>query len=143
MANLAFGGIPKVQLDCYDLENKVYTPTCDLQKRYENLFPGAEIWHIVGGDIVAGGRNNNSEIHRIWHRGCEIWQNLNFTVIVRPGYDVLPEDMPPHSELIEIKDHYGSATMVRSHFAQGEPIDDLVPPNIEKYIREHKLYLEH
>jgi len=142
MAQIAFAGIPKVQLDCFDLENKVYTPTYYLQQRYERLFPNAQIWHVVGGDIVAGGRKCESEIHRIWHRGSEIWHDLNFTVIARPDYDVGPEDLPSHSELIEIKEIYGSGTMVRTLIRQGGSIDELVPPNIVHYIQEHRLYLE-
>jgi len=142
MARIAFESIPRIQLDCFDLENKVYTPTYYLQQRYENLFPEAQIWHIVGGDIIIGGKSNQSEIHRVWHRGYEIWQNLNFTVIVRPDYDVAPEDLPPHSELIEIKYIHGSGTMVRSRIANGESVDELVPSNVIKYIQEHRLYLE-
>lgn len=142
MAVTAFDGIPKLQLDCFDLINKVYTSTYDLQKRYENLFPGAQIWHIVGGDIIAGGRHQDSEIHRVWNRGKEVWQKLNFTVITRPGYEVEPEDMPPSAELIEIEGIYGSGTLVRSRIAHGESIDDLVPPAIIKYIQDHKLYSE-
>ena len=142
MADTVFGGIPKVQLDCFDLINKVYTPTHDLQKRYENLFPSAQIWHIVGGDIVAGGRRQDSEIHRVWHRGNDIWREFNFTIITRPGYKVEPEDMPPHAELIRIEGIFGSGTMVRLRIARGESLDGLVPPNIIKYIQEHKLYLE-
>jgi len=142
MARLAFEGIPKVEIDYLDLDNKIYTPTYYLQKRYENIFPDAEIWHIVGGDIIIGGRNGTSEIHQVWHRGSEIWQSLNFTVIVRPGYEVEPEDMPPHSESVEIKYILGSGTMVRSRILHGESIDEFVAPNIIKYIQKHKLYLE-
>jgi nicotinate-nucleotide adenylyltransferase len=142
MAELAFGGVPKVELDCFDLENKVYTPTYLLQERYEKMFPGAQIWHIVGGDIIVGGRSNDSEIHRVWNRGAQIWQNLNFTVVIRPDYRIGPEDLPPHSELVEIKQIYGSGTMVRQRIAQGESIDGLVPQPVAKYIKEHRLYLD-
>lgn len=142
MVKMVFEGLPKVQLDCFDLINQVYTPTYYLQKRYESLFPEAQIWHIVGGDIVTGGRRKDSEIHRVWHQGNEIWQNLNFTVIARPDYDIGTEDLPPHSELIEITGIYGSGTLVRSRISCGEPIDGLVPSNVINYIKKHKLYLE-
>jgi NAD+ kinase len=141
MAELAFAKIPKVELDCYDLNNKVYTPTYYLQQRYERLFLGSVIWHVIGGDIVVGGRNGNSEIHRVWHCGSEIWQKFNFTVIVRPGYEVAPSDLPPHSELIEIQEIFGSGTMVRSRIARGESIDELVPLKVAEYIQAYNLYV--
>lgn len=141
MAKLAFGNMPKVHLDCFDLISKDYTPTYYLQERYEKLFPGAQIWHIVGGDIIAGGRRKDSEIHRVWHRGEDVWRELNFTIITRPGYEVESEDLPPHAELIEIEGIYGSGTMVRSRIARGESIDDFVPSNVIKYIQENQLYL--
>jgi len=50
--------------------------------------------------------------------------------------------MPPSAELIEIKGIYGSGTMVRSRIARGESIDDLVAPDIIKYIQKNRLYLE-
>lgn len=140
LVGIAFGGIPKVEINSADLEFKIYTPTYSLQKLYERRFPDAEIWHIVGGDIVVGGRNQESEIHRTWYKGEEVWRTLNFTVIARPGYELDPKDMPPHSELIEIEGIYGSGTMVRERIANGEPIDDLVPQNIAKYIQENSLY---
>lgn len=141
MIKMAFEGMAKVEIDLYDLENNVYTPTYLLQERYAKLFPNAEIWHFVGGDIVTGGRNEKSEIHHVWEKGNEIWQNLNFLVIHRPGYKVEPEDMPPFSEFIEIKNFYGSGTMIRKRIKAGEPINDLVIPEIAEYIKKHKLYL--
>jgi len=140
MAKIAFGGIPRIELDCYDLENKVYTPTYYLQQRYEKLFPQAQLWHIVGGDIIAGGKRKESEIHRVWHRGEEVWQKLNFTIVMRPGYELEPEDLPPHAELIEVEGIFGSGTMVRARIARGESVANLVPLDIAKYIQQYNLY---
>jgi len=141
MIKMAFGKLSKIQLDLFDLKNDIYTPTYLLHKRFEEKFRGSEIWHVVGGDIITGGRDKNSEIHRIWDYGEEIWHSLNFTVIVRPGYIVETEDMPPSSELIEIQDLFGSGTMIRSRIARGESLDELLIPEIKNYIQKHKLYL--
>ena len=33
-----------------------------------------------------------------------------------------------------------SATQIRQMIAEGKPVDDLVPPEVNRYIREHGLY---
>lgn len=140
IAKLAFDGVDKVRVDLFDLDSGTFTPTWKLQEIYQEQFPDAQIWHVVGGDIITGGRDSNSEIHKIWDKGNEIWGSLNFAVIARPGYRVEKQDMPPSSELIEIERIVGSATMIRERIANGKPIDDLVTPAVANYINKNHLY---
>jgi nicotinate (nicotinamide) nucleotide adenylyltransferase len=142
MVKLAFGEFfeGKMEIDFYDLENNIFTPTYLLESRYQNRFPDSQIWHVVGGDIIAGGRDKNSEIHWVWQQGEKIWQEFHFVIIVRPGYQLASEDMPPLSELIEIKNLFGSGTMIREHTQKGEPIDELAVPKVKDYIFRNKLY---
>ena len=140
MVKIVFLGLSKVELDLNDLENDVFTSTYLLQKRYEKLFPNAEIWHVIGEDITAGGYNLDSEIHRSWDHGYEIWQKLNFIVIVRPGYGAQPKDMPPSSRIIELEKIMGSGTLVRRRIENGRSIDDLVDSEVVKLIQRYKLY---
>lgn len=140
MVKIAFGNLKKVFIDFYDFENNVYTPTYLLQKRYEERFPDTEIWHLIGEDIISGGRIGLSEIHRVWDFGEKIWNSLNFLVVVRPGYNAKSEDMPPHSKILEIGDIICSGTRIRKRISDNEMISDLVEQYIERYIKENKLY---
>lgn len=140
MVKIAFKDLPKVTFDFYDLENDIFTPTYLLQERYKKLFPDAEIWHLVGEDIIAGGCNGKSEIHQIWDQGPRIWQDLNFLVVVRPGYGARYEDFPPHAEIIEIGYIIGSGTLIRKYTENNRSIDGLVEPEIKEYIKKNKLY---
>lgn len=140
MVEAVFADLARVEIDCYDLKNDVFTPTYLLQERYEKFFPNSQIWHVIGEDIIAGGHNLNSEIHRSWDHGNEIWNKLNFLVIVRPGYGARPEDMPPSSKIVELEKIMGSGTLIRSRIENGEPIDDLVDPEVIKIIRKYGLY---
>lgn len=140
MVKIAFKDVPKIEFDFYDLENNVFTPTYLLEDRYKKRFPTAQIWHVIGEDIIAGGSNKNSEIHRIWDHGNEIWGNLNFLVIRRPGYDAKREDLPPKAKVIEIGDIIGSGTLIRNRIENNRPIHDLVEPEIEEYIKANRLY---
>lgn len=141
LAEAAFGKLARIEIDYHDLENNSYTPTYYLQERYVEKFPGAELWHAVGTDIIVGGGAGNSEIHRIWNHGTLIWGKLNWAVVYRPGCEVTEKDMPPHSlGPIVIRNLVGSGTMVRQRIAKGEPISYLVIPEVETYIKKFDLY---
>ncbi len=140
MVKAAFEGIENVKIDLYDLENGVYTPTYLLEERYKKLFPNDEIWHVVGEDIIAGGCWNESEIHQFWDHGNEIWNKLNFLVIVRPGYGAEKEDLPPKAVIMEIKPIMGSGTLIRERLKNGKDINNLVDSKVVEIIKKYKLY---
>lgn len=135
-----FAKLPKIELDFFDLDNNTYTPTYLLDERYKEQFPNQQIWHIVGGDIITGGREQKSEIHRVWQQGPQIWQELKFLVLTRPGYLVEKEDLPPQAQVLQIDSLFGSGSLIRERIAKDEPIDDLVTSYVEDYIKEFKLY---
>ena len=141
LVRLGFANLPpNIEVDYYDLDNNVYTPTYFLQQRYEELFPDTELWHAVGGDLVSDGANRNSEIQRLWTYGPIIWQSLKFVVIVRHGYTVTEADHPPRSHIIEVPEIFGSGTMIRNLIVRGEPFEHLVLPEVAAYIKEYRLF---
>ncbi|OGN10447.1 MAG: hypothetical protein A3J46_04955 [Candidatus Yanofskybacteria bacterium RIFCSPHIGHO2_02_FULL_41_11] len=140
MVSLAFGQVPNTEIDFYDLDNETFTPTWLLDKKYKDKFPDSKIWHAIGGDLVAGGKNGESEIQRIWQKGNEIWNQLNWIIIDHPLLPVNSEDLPPNGKIVEISGFSGRSTDVRNRVAAGQPITELVPPEIEKYILKKGLY---
>lgn len=140
MVKLAFSGISGATFDFDDLDYHVYRPTYELQSKYEEYFPHDQIWHTIGADLVVGGGDGKSEIQKIWDKGEEIWHTLHFLIILRPGYTVRDNDLPPYSAVVEIPGLAGSSTMIRNRVSRGELIDDLVTPEIGEYIRTHGLY---
>jgi NAD+ kinase len=140
MLAIALSDMDDVIIDYHDIDCCTYTPTYLLQKRYEDEFSDGEIWHIVGGDIIEGGQDGASEIHRTWSRGCEIWQDLNFLVLRRPGYQVSRNDLPPQSRLVGISNIFGSGTMAREYIAAGETTRHLVNDDVSCYIVSNNLY---
>jgi NAD+ synthase (glutamine-hydrolysing) len=140
MVNIGFSGLPNSEIDLSDLEKNVYTPTYLLEERYAAKYPGAEIWHVVGSDLIAGGRDKNSQIQTTWKNGQEIWRNLKFCIIVRPGYELEVSDLPPVSRIYEIPKIYGSGTMVREKIANHEDLSSLLDGAIYDYIKAHQLY---
>lgn len=140
LVKIGFANLPKVEFDFFDLDNDTYTPTYLLDERCQKRFPNQELWHVVGGDIVTGGRDKKSEIHRIWQRGNEIWEKLKFLVIVRPGYLVETIDLPPSAQILQIDNLIGSGSSIRERLAQNLPIDELATTEIADYIHQYNLY---
>lgn len=136
MADITFGGIPKVDVDLFDLEQATFTRTHELQARYAGR---GEIWHAVGADLVSGGARGESFIQRAWQSGGELWKNLNFAVMNRPGHEFEPEDLPPRHRYIPINQH-GSSFTIRELLFRGESITPLVPPKLAAYVERHGLY---
>ena len=144
MADLAFGGIPKVAVDLSDLELAEFTRTWELQEKYQNL---GEIWHVIGTDLTDGGNEGKSFIQREWVRGSEIWEKFNFAVFQRDSYDDMtgfgaygnPKDFPPHSEVIHFHGT-GSSSNIREKIFKRQSTNDLMHPKVHLYISRYDLY---
>lgn len=95
---------------------------------------------LIGGDQMA-------EFLR-WKSFEKIVEMAEPVVMVRPPQtrESLLETVPESqrgfwvSRLIDVPPMDVSSTEVRRRVAANEPIDDLVVPAVEKYIRKHKLY---
>lgn len=136
LADITFGGLRRVAVDLFDLENNTFTRNCDLQTRYE---PRGEVWHVVGADLIAGGAKGRSPIQRTWKNGRKLWQGARFAVFTRPGCTLDPADLPPHHELITI-DAPGSSTDVRTRLGRSEPVGTMVTPRAHACIERYGLY---
>ena len=140
MAEISFPDLRGVELDLHDLEENEYTPTYLLQERYSQIYPESEIWHIVGSDLIVGGAEGNSQIQKTWKRGAELWQNLRFCIIARPGYPFNKNDMPPVSRILEITENAGSSSSVREVLAGHGDVSEFLDEAVLDYIKAHKLY---
>jgi nicotinate (nicotinamide) nucleotide adenylyltransferase len=136
MTDIAFRGIEGVDVDLFDLEEATFTRTHALQERYAAL---GKVWHVVGSDLVAGGDRGESFIHRRWQHGPALWEQLNFAIVRRPGFDVNPADLPRRHRMIDA-DAEGSSFAVRERLFRGETIDGQLPCDVRDFIARHKLY---
>ncbi|MBI5732541.1 nicotinate-nicotinamide nucleotide adenylyltransferase [Candidatus Jorgensenbacteria bacterium] len=144
MTELAFtnGVINRIEFDFTDLDSNEFTPTYDLHERYQKQFPDAELWYVVGGDIVKGGTTYESEIQKTWKRGDEVWRTLNFVVITHENCVIRKSDLPPSAYSIELTSSVlkGRSTLIRERITQGQPIDGLVSSKVAEYIQSNSLY---
>ncbi|MCX6714512.1 MAG: NAD(+)/NADH kinase [Candidatus Uhrbacteria bacterium] len=139
LCDLAFGRIPRVEIDLTDLEHSVFTRSYDIDQRYRALYPNHEICHVIGADIIAGGARGQSEIHRTWFRGQEVWNELHFMVHMRYGVKCVPEDLPPHHTIIE-PTLRGSSSEIRERIFKHQSIETLVSPAVAAFMERHQLF---
>ncbi|MDY0000236.1 MAG: NAD(+)/NADH kinase [Polyangia bacterium] len=136
LADLAFGSLPGVRVDLFDLEASTFTRTFALEERYGSE---GDVWHVVGADLIAGGARGQSEIQRQWARGRELWSHLRFLVVPRPGCGISPGDLPPRGRLVDMTVE-GRSSSIREALFRGE--DDLpeLSPEVRAYVLRHGLY---
>lgn len=80
-----------------------------------------------------------------WHESLQLLKEVNFVVMARPGFVFEWTKLPAPFQVL--RDHVVeaplidvSATEIRRRVRAGEPIDELVPPAVARYIEEHCLY---
>jgi nicotinate-nucleotide adenylyltransferase len=134
MVQLAIAGEPRFVLERSELERAGPSYMIDTVRELQQREPGAQWFLVIGQDQFAN-------LHT-WHRWDELLSRVTLAVAARPraplqvdplllgrAYLVLP--LP----LMDI-----AATTIRERLARGEPIDDLVPPTVARYIDQHALY---
>lgn len=139
LVRLNFGDLLGVEIDFRDLNDNSFTPTYRLWDIYSEKFPDAQLFMAVGPDLVQGGSSGNSKIQQEWKRGKEIWEQLNFSVINPLNFMVCDYDLPPSVEVVNVGNLFGRSQTIRQRLKKGEQVDDLVMPNVLKYITDNKL----
>ena len=106
------------------------------------LGPDAEAYFIIGMDSLG----NILE----WHRPDELITLCRIVVAERAGYQVelaaLEENLPGLQDslvFIDTPELSISSTDLQRRIRLGLPIRYQVPSDVEQYIREHQLYLDH
>ncbi|QSX08202.1 nicotinate-nucleotide adenylyltransferase [Alkalibacter rhizosphaerae] len=124
-----------------EIKREGYTYTIDTLEELEKIYPGDEIYFIVGADIVF-------EIDS-WKRADEVLRKINLVTTFRPGYDQDRLDR----RVEELREFYGarilklfapemdiSSSEIRSRVKHGYSIRYLLPRSVETYIYEKELY---
>jgi nicotinate-nucleotide adenylyltransferase len=141
MVRLAIMGKPHLKLSTLEIERPGPSYTVDtIAELKASLAPEDEIFFMLGWDILP-------ELPK-WREPARLIQLCRIVAIPRMNYRVpdlapLEKDIPGITErtivlggpIINI-----SSTIVRERVASGQSIKHLVPPSVEKYIKENGLY---
>ena len=142
MVRLAIAGCSCCELATVEIDRPGPSYAVDTIGELERrLGPGDELFFVLGWDSLA-------ELPR-WREPRRLVGLCRLVVIPRPGYpppdlDLLEEAVPGLSQRVTLLDEPEvdiSASLVRGRVARGASISHLVPGPVERYIREHGLYI--
>jgi nicotinate-nucleotide adenylyltransferase len=134
MVKAAVGGVAGLEASRMEIDRGGPSYTADTVSQYAALYPGAELFVVVGWDVGA-------ELQS-WERLDEVRDLASLVVVNRPG-------TPPPAGLrrqgwrlsqVTVPNLEISSTDLRARAATGRPLDYLVPAPAVRVIRERSLY---
>jgi nicotinate-nucleotide adenylyltransferase len=128
MLRAAIEGEPQFCLDAQELERTAPSYTVDTIETMKARELEAEFIFLIGEDNVAKLSS--------WHRFADLSKLVQFAVLDRSGLKTT-HPYPTIRRHLDI-----SASDIRNRVARGQSIRYLVPPAVEKIIRERQLYRE-
>ena len=142
MVGLALAGNPSFAVSLIEAERPGPSYTVDtLREFHRRLGPQASLFFIIGMDSLASILK--------WHRPAELLTLCRLVVAERAGYRVdlpalenaLPEPRQ-RMDLIDTPELSISSTDLHRRVRHGLPIRYQLPPTVEQYVQEHRLYLD-
>jgi nicotinate-nucleotide adenylyltransferase len=135
MLEIACRGDARLQVNPLELQRTGPTYTIDTLMA---LPQGPHYTWIMGADQLAN--------FCTWHDWRGIIERVQLAVAQRPGTPlttppVLAEALAPGApRLIPFAARNFSATLIRESLAAGRPVNDMLDPGVQDYIRAHQLY---
>ncbi len=142
MLRLALTDKPYFKLSTIEIERTGPTYTVDTLTELKSEHSTGELFFIVGWDSLA-------ELP-LWKEPSRLIRLCRLVAVPRPGYS-LPDLKSLEAAILGLSERLVlldkpridiSATAIRSRVALGLSIHDLVPEAVERYIREHRLYVK-
>lgn len=127
-------GLQGVEASRLEIDRGGPSYTADTLVELAGLHPGAELFLVVGSDVV-------SELDT-WERVDEVRERATLVAVTRPGVGVHDPPGPWPMEVVEVPSLDVSATELRARVASGRPLDVLVPPAAVRQILRRGLYAD-
>lgn len=134
MVKLALKDNPKFFLSEIELKRSGYSYTVETLTALKKLYPNFELYFLTGSDML-------KEIYN-WRKPEQIYQLAKIVIAYRPGFDKInfKNKFTKKSLFLEIPALDISSTQIREKVKNKKSIKYLVHPEVERYIKEKKLY---
>jgi nicotinate-nucleotide adenylyltransferase len=134
MTALATESNPRFEVSRIELDRPGRSFTKDTLQQLLEIYPGAELFYIIGSDAVA-------ELST-WREPELVLELANFLVAMRPGHDLarLEDRFRKSVEVVHVSGLDVSSTDIRERVRKGFSIKYLVPEKVEQYIAQKGLY---
>ncbi len=141
MVRLAIADNPHFRLDRTDLDRPGPHYAVDMVRLIRSKLDGdVEIYFLVGLDSLIN--------LPTWHKPEELLEICRFVALSRPGYQLDWEDLETalpgvreRVHLLDMPELEIASHVLQQRVREGRPIRYQVPQAVEKYIREHALYV--
>lgn len=134
MLSLACRNVPK-GIDICDLELSMPRPsyTVNTLRALRERFPEHKFKIIIGSD--------NWQTFKKWREWETILAEFGVLVYPRPGYPV-EDRYVDGMEVVNAPQVHISSTFIRNAISRGKDMNFFLPPGVNKYILDHKLYTD-
>lgn len=129
MVELAADEVEGLRASPFEIERGGVSYTYDTMSQLAAEEPNVQFYFIIGGDMI--------DRLPSWYRIDELLDIVTFIGVKRPGADNI-SSIPV--ELVETPQLDLSSTLIRQRFVERGTVQLLVPPAVEAYIREERLY---
>ncbi|WP_301109622.1 nicotinate-nucleotide adenylyltransferase [Sporosarcina sp.] len=129
MVKLASADIDGLSASSFEIERGGVSYTYDTMSRLVQEEPEHDFYFIIGGDMV--------DQLPSWYRIADLLDIITFIGVKRPGAENRSE-IPVR--MVETPQLDLSSTLIRQRFLEGGTVQLLLPPAVEAYIREERLY---
>ena len=134
MLRLAIADEPRFTVSRCEIERAGPSYTLDTVREMQAARPGRHWFLVIGQDQY-------TSLHT-WHEWRSLLGLVTLAVASRPGAPLLPDAQLRQFEpaVVALPMMEVSSTDIRARIAQAQGIDDLVPPEVARYIDQHRLY---
>ncbi|MDR2129446.1 MAG: nicotinate (nicotinamide) nucleotide adenylyltransferase [Burkholderiaceae bacterium] len=133
MCQLAFADIAGVCVDARELRRAGPTYTIDTLAELRAQYPQAELFLQIGSDQAAA--------FHTWRHAAEIGQLATIVIAARSDARAAATQTGfASARTLKLPPMPHSATAVRQRVAARQPLDDLLPAAVARYIADHHLY---
>ncbi|MDE6118344.1 MAG: nicotinate-nucleotide adenylyltransferase [Muribaculaceae bacterium] len=132
MLAMATEGSERLKICDVELEMPRPSYTIDTLRQLRKSHSDCRFRLIIGSD--------NWRIFSRWKSAEEIISEFGVIIYPRPGYPVETDKLPDRVTFVDAPECSLSSTFLRKSIATGHSIEQMVPQNVVKYIKEHNLY---
>ncbi|WP_232695435.1 nicotinate-nucleotide adenylyltransferase [Brevibacillus daliensis] len=132
MVQAAIADNPHFLMTSVELNRGGASYTFDTMNQLVKDYPDTRFFFIIGGDMI--------EMLPKWHRIDELVQHVRFIGFKRPHSVISETKYTPYIDLVPMSLWDLSSTLIRNKLAAGKSIRYLVPAEVERYIKENRLY---
>ena len=135
MVRAAVENDPRLEPSDVELVREGYSYTVDTIGEFQKRHPGADLFLIIGYDSLL-------DLPR-WKRPDRIIEWCRLLVVPRPTMTQPPApELEGRYQILPFQQTDLSSTEIRRRVAAGESIEGLVPPAVERFIRQKGIYQE-